>query len=111
MVTEELMQSGCRDKDTRYLGYVSAGGGRVKLYEVLDACPNRERMAKLQTKEKFEQALQLFYQYDFYLARSTFSELLRELPEDRLAKWYLFACEKRLNEAHGEAVDCGLHYD
>lgn len=111
VVTEELMQSGCRDKDTRYLGYVSAGGGRVKLYEVLDACPNRERMAKLQTKEKFEQALQLFYQYDFYLARSTFSELLRELPEDRLAKWYLFACEKRLNEAHGEAVDCGLHYD
>ena len=111
VVTEEIMQNGCRDKDTRYLGYVSANGGKVKLYEVLDACPNRERMAKLQTKEKFEQALQLFYQYDFYLARSTFSELLRELPEDRIAKWYLFACEKHLNEAHGEAVDCGLHYD
>lgn len=111
VVTEEIMQNGCRDKDTRYLGYVSANGGKVKLYEVLDACPNRERMAKLQTKEKFEQALQLFYQYDFYLARSTFSELLRELPEDRIAKWYLFACEKHLNEAHGEAIDCGLHYD
>ena len=111
VVTEEIMQSGCRDKDTRYLGYVSANGGRVKLYEVLDACPNRERVQKLQAKEKFEQALQLFYQYDFYLARSTFSELLRELPEDRIAKWYLFACEKHLNEAHGEAVDCGLHYD
>ena len=111
VVTEEIMQNGCRDKDTRYLGYVSANGGKVKLYEVLDACPNRERMAKLQTKEKFEQALQLFYQYDFYLARSMFSELLRELPEDRIAKWYLFACEKHLNEAHGEAVDCGLHYD
>ena len=111
VVTEEIMQNGCRDKDTRYLGYVSANGGKVKLYEVLDACPNRERMAKLQTKEKFEQALQLFYQYDFYLARSTFSELLRELPEDRIAKWYLFACEKHLNEAHGEVVDCGLHYD
>ena len=111
VVTEDVVQSGCQDKDTRYLGYVSANGGRVKLYEVLDACPNRERVAKLQTKEKFEQALQLFYQYDFYLARSTFSELLRELPEDRIAKWYLFACEKHLNEAHGEAVDCGLHYD
>lgn len=111
VVTEDIMQNGCRDKDTRYLGYVSANGGKVKLYEVLDACPNRERIAKLQTKEKFEQALQLFYQYDFYLARSTFSELLRELPEDRIAKWYLFACEKHLNEAHGEAIDCGLHYD
>lgn len=111
VVTEEIMQSGCGDKDTRYLGYVNANGGKVKLYEVLDACPNRERVAKLQTKEKFEQALQLFYQYDFYLARSTFSELLRELPEDRIAKWYLFTCEKHLNEAHGEAVDCGLHYD
>lgn len=111
VVTEEIMQSGCQDKDTRYLGYVGANGGKVKLYEVLDACPNRERIAKLQTREKFEQALQLFYQYDFYLARNTFSELLRELPEDRLAKWYLFACERQLNEAHGDAVDCGLHYD
>ena len=111
VVTEEIMQSGCGDKDTRYLGYISANSGQVKLYEVLDACPNRERMAKLRTKEKFEQALQLFYQYDFYLARSTFSELLRELPDDRIAKWYLFTCEKHLNEVHGETIDCGLHYD
>lgn len=111
VVTDAVRESGCADRDVRYLGYVSTDEGKVKLYEVLDACPNRERMAKLRTKEKFEQALQLFYQHDFYLARSAFSEMLREFPEDRIAKWYLFTCEKHLNEVHGEDIDCGLHCD
>ena len=111
VVTEAVMEDGCRGKDVRYLGYVDGNGGREKLYEVLDACPARERRTKLQLREKFEQALRLFYQYDFYLARSTFSEILRELPEDRISKWYLFACEKHLNETHGEEIDCGLHYE
>lgn len=111
VVTEAVMREGCRGKDVRYLGYVNGRGVREKLYEVLDACPARERRAKLQTRDKFEQALQLFYQYDFYLARSTFSEVLRELPEDRISKWYLFACEKHLNETHGAEIDCSLHYE
>ncbi len=111
VVTDAVRESGCDGRDVRYLGYVSTDEGEVKLYEVLDACPNRERMAKLRMREKFEQALQLFYQHDFYLARSAFSEMLREFPEDRIAKWYLFTCEKHLNEVHGEDIDCGLHCD
>lgn len=111
VVTEEIRENGCLDKDVRYLGYVPAEDRQIRLYEVLDACPNRERRAKLQTREKFEQALQLFYRYDFYLARSTFSEILRDYPEDQITKWYLFACERHLNEANGTDIDCGLHYN
>lgn len=111
VMTEEIRETYGKDATFRYLGYITADDSRVKLYEMLDACPNQERRAKCQIKEKFEEALRLFYQYDFYLARSLFSEVLRELPQDRIAKWYLFTCEKYLNETYDEGIDCGLHYE
>ncbi len=99
VITEEIKQ---REEpgEIRHIGYIKLSGGRKKvmLYEVLDACPARERQMKLINKEKFEATLELFYQKDFYLARNQFSELLREMPEDEIAKWYLFESEKYLND-------------
>lgn len=111
VITGEVLDSSTGKEELRYLGYVETDKGRKKLYEVLDACPTRERRIKVQNKEKFEKALQLFYQKDFYLARSLFSEILRELPQDSISKWYLFTCENYLNEAYSEELDCGLHLE
>ena len=99
------------DGPVRYLGYLllSDSQERIRLYEVLDACPLREGKQKALTDQKFQKGLSLFYQHDFYLARSTFNEVLRENPEDSMAKWYLFTCEKYLNETHRKGDICRLH--
>ncbi len=92
---------------TRYIGFIilSSDGRRVDLYEVIDAESARLRQLKLTTREKFEQTLELFYSKEYYLARNQFSEILKECPEDELARWYLFESERYLNgEAEGTAT-------
>ena len=86
--------------ESRYIGYIRLGKEKkqVKLYEILDACPMRERQAKMINKEKFEATIKLFYKKAFYEARNRFSEILKECPEDDVARWYLFESEKYLNE-------------
>lgn len=89
---------------TRYIGFVLAGSGvRYELYEVLDAYPDLERNLRLRYDSRFQEAIQLFYHSDFYLARNLFSTLLRSCPGDGIARWYLFACEHFFNaEVPGE---------
>lgn len=88
-----------KNTETRYIGYVEEGNYIFKLYEVLDAYPAKERMARIESKSKFKKALNLFYQGDFYLARNLFTEVLKDCPSDEVAKWYLFLSEERLNES------------
>lgn len=98
IVTEDIVDR----EDTgqvRYIGYIKLSGidKHLRLYEVLDACSARERQLKLVNREKFEKTLELFYSRDFYLARNNFSEIIKECPDDEVAKWYLFECENYLN--------------
>ena len=88
---------------TRYIGFIMLGGGRerIDLYEAIDAESARIRQLKLTTREKFEETLHLFYSREYYLARNQFSEILKECPEDSLAKWYLFESERYLNGETG----------
>ncbi len=85
----------------RFIGY----GGRDKngelvgLYEVLDAHMEKERVDKISTLSTFEEALKLFYDRDFYLARNKFSDILKDTPGDRLARWYVFESERFLHES------------
>lgn len=97
----------------RCIGYIQMGssGGKMNMYEVLDAYDVRERDRKLAVCGRFAQALELFYQHDFYLARSAFSDILKELPTDQIAKWYLFTCETYLNMEYAEDVPCCLRYE
>lgn len=87
-----------KNTETRYIGYVEEGNYIFKLYEILDAYPAKERMARIESKGRFKKALNLFYQGDFYLARNLFTEVLKDCPTDEVAKWYLFLSEERLNE-------------
>lgn len=94
----------------RYIGFVSDGerGGAYKLYEILDAYPELERTLRESYDNRFQEALNLFYHKDFYLARNLFSNLLRVCPEDGVARWYLFACERFFNQEGSAEPDCQL---
>ena len=90
---------------------MSDSNKKMKMYEVLDVYDVREREQKIAVLDRFAQALELFYQHDFYLARSTFSDILKELPTDEITKWYLFTCETYLNMDHPQEFSCALCYE
>lgn len=101
VITDDIMKrEGSSIGEARYIGYIRLSGEeeRVNLYEILDVCPMRERQAKLIDKEKFEAAIRLYYQKDFYSARNRFSEILKDCPDDEMARWYLFESEKYIGE-------------
>lgn len=92
--TKEMLK---KEYGLRYLGFTEFKNKEYHLYEVLDALGEREHSLKKSTDVQFQKALQLFYKKDFYLARSAFSEVLKENRADGIAKWYLFRCESLLN--------------
>ncbi len=113
VITESVKNREALEGAVRYIGYIliTAFGKRMKLYEVLDAESLHMRRLKTETDEKFQGALNLFYRHDFYLARNSFSDVLKENPADDMAKWYLFTCEKYLNETHFQGDICRLDYE
>lgn len=110
-VTDSVYELIKTETSARYIGYLDSEGLAFKVYEILDACPAGERQRRIHTKEKFEQALNLFYQEDYYLGRNLFTEVLKESPDDEVAKWYLFLCEKCLDAEHGKNVSGALFSD
>lgn len=100
VLTQQTIDRMDKQINTRYIGYISEDDRKetFKIYEVLDCCPLSEKSAKLRGKDEFEKALKLFYQCDYYLARSKFSEIIKECPEDGIARWYIFACEALFNQ-------------
>lgn len=94
----------------RYIGFVSGGDrlGGYKLYELLDAYPQMERELRRGYDARFQEAVNLFYRNDFYLARNLFSALVRVSPGDGIARWYLFACEYLFQQEGAAAPDYSL---
>lgn len=94
----------------RYIGFVADKDREFsyKLYEILDAYPELQRNLRLKYDQRFQEGLRLFYSNDFYLARNRFSALVRACPEDGIARWYLFACERLFHQETQEAPDYGL---
>ncbi len=108
VVTDAVYEMIEKETTARYIGFLEAGGCTFKLYEILDACPAKERTRRLDTKEKFQKAINLFYQGDYYLGRNLFTEVLKESPQDEVAKRYLFLCEQRLNTDYGKQCSFAL---
>ena len=84
----------------RFLGYayVEDSVDGLKLYEVLDAYDARTRNSRITTLARFNDALEAFYEKDFYIARTKFSDILKEDPDDTLVRWYVFEADRFLNE-------------
>ena len=97
-------------EDVRYLGFIRTEEiERLELYEIISAQGGRFAASKKDKKEEFESAIELFYAKDFYLARNAFTDILRDIPEDGLAKWYLFECETQLNDDAEDIFTGALH--
>ncbi len=79
VITEDVKLREAIEYKTRYIGYLELSTGKIRLnlYEVLDACPSRERQQQLFYLDRFGKALDLIYRKHFYLARSEFSEILK----------------------------------
>lgn len=102
------MTSGLQGR-SRYIGFVSSADGKYsyKLYEILDAYNDTERVKRIRYDSQFQDAIRLFYHNDFYLARNQFSTLLKSCPNDGVARWYLFACEQAFN-SEPDSIDYQL---
>ncbi|MCR5654475.1 MAG: hypothetical protein K6G07_02405 [Lachnospiraceae bacterium] len=116
VVTKELLDHEKPEADVRYIGFIlpdeANPSRRLMLYEVLDAESVRNHQMRKYQAQKFTEALEMFYQQDFYLARNVFTEIVRDSQgEDDLAKWYLFECERYLNEVAPEDFVGALHGD
>ncbi len=113
IVTGELLEREGLMGDYRYIGFIipdeTHPERKLKLYEALDAELPAVRSRRVRQKERFNDALELFYKKDFYIARGAFSEILRESPDDELTKWYLFECEKHLDGVAGQDFTGALH--
>jgi hypothetical protein len=106
VITDTVMDRENIQLPLRFMGYAGrdSDGNMVKLYEVLDAHPAKVRADRISTLPRYEEALRLFYEKDFYIARTKFSELLKETPDDTLIKFYVFESDRYLNEsAEGDA--------
>ena len=77
-VTDAVYELIEKETTGRYIGYLESDGLTFKIYEILDAYPAGERQKRIDAKDKFEQALNLFYQEDYYLGRNLFTEVLKE---------------------------------
>lgn len=108
VVTGQTWEQVQKQVQGRLIGYVTSEDERDErttfwMYEILDACPQMQKLGKLKNRERFERALKLYYDNELYSARSVFTDIVRECPGDGIARWYVFACDERLNqEGSGE---------
>ncbi|MBP5415815.1 MAG: hypothetical protein ILN61_11350 [Lachnospiraceae bacterium] len=111
VISEEIKQREDITGALRFIGYVGNGTryGAIKLYEVLDAYPARLRAQKVALLDKFDEALNSFYEKDFYISRTLFSDILKEMPDDAVVKWYVFESDRYLNESVDDATFKNLH--
>jgi hypothetical protein len=93
VATESTWQEIKQYVKSRYIGYVE----NYRLYEILDACSQTQALGRLKNIDKFEKALELFYSNKLYEARNMFSDIVKECPDDGIARWYTFACDELFN--------------
>lgn len=110
VMTEQMIAYVDDSIKTRCIGYVnlSNDGRNMNLYEVLDVLPAAVGKRRLANREQFKKALSMYYHNDFYLARSIFTEILKQDSDDEIAKWYVFACEDLLKLAGEKEYDYSL---
>ncbi|MDR2088926.1 MAG: hypothetical protein LBP73_06190 [Clostridiales Family XIII bacterium] len=110
IITERYGKNLADNVSTRYIGYITSSDERhsIKLYEVLDVYRESAKSLRKQYNEKFQEAIRLYYKNDFYLARNIFSEIFKNCPDDGVAKWYIFACERLFNRTDFSTINYSI---
>ncbi len=97
---------GSHRPDLRLLGW----DGSIEIYEDPARHPSDWQSRWRKSAGLWAEALQLFRDMEFSAAMRLFAKVLRLMPEDRAARWYLFRCEALRDGAH-EAPSTGLLFD
>lgn len=110
IVTQNTVKNLRNSYTMRYIGYVRGEAENLtfKLYEILDINFEHESNARMKLDFKFQEGIQMFYRNDFYMAQSCFLEVIKEFPNDGIAKWYLFTCEEMLNISNYKNIQYDL---
>ncbi len=103
-----LVLSGSSDgQNLRLLGW----DGETNYYEDPAFRPGGWRAQWQQAAPLWAEAVEQFRNRQFASAMRRFARVLRLLPEDAAARWYLFRCQSLRDGADGRAGDTGLLYD
>ncbi|SFK91834.1 hypothetical protein SAMN05216390_10568 [Lachnospiraceae bacterium KH1T2] len=96
LVTTEAMRVKLIYSETfRYIGDVESSYGKTyRLYEDLHACSKEIRDKKLSCDDEMQDSIIKFYHGEYHKARDGFSRIVKQMPEDGIAVWYLFRCEE-----------------
>ena len=100
LMTKEALEKEIQKPETRYVGNLTVDGRRepLEIYQILDVLPRAQRELYLQMRERYEEAVELVKKKDLFLARNVFAEILRTIPDDNVSRWYIYLCEKYLEE-------------
>ena len=97
VVTESMRQKMVFEESFRYIGYLQSDGSKkYRLYEDLNVCSKEIRDKKSRYDDIMQDAIIDFYHSDIASARDGFSRMVKLMPEDGIAIWYLFRCEELL---------------
>ncbi len=78
----------------RYVGRLQSDGVDVGLYDIYDDRPADQIHQMKQTQKIFDKAMELYEQKYYYEAKNLLAMVLRENPQDMVAKYYIFRCEE-----------------
>ena len=86
--------------DYRFLGKVQVKGKNimVAIYDVFSYDPKPIKTIKLQIKESFESAINLYQSDNFLEAKKIFKSVLEIYPEDLASQYYLDLIKDKLEE-------------
>lgn len=102
-----LVETGCAGQTgLRLLGW----DNDMEFYEDPACRPSDWQSRWRGTAAIWEDALRLFRERDFSAAMRLFAKVLRRVPEDQAARWYLFRCDA-LRGGQARTADTGLLYD
>ena len=82
----------------------------MELYEDPACRPSDWQSRWRETAAFWEDALRLFRERDFPAAMRLFAKVLRRIPEDKAARWYLFRCDA-LRSSQARPSDTELLFD
>lgn len=66
----------------------------IRLYDLFHGDQESIRKVKLETRELFEEGINLYQQGLFYEARSNFVEVIKQNRQDEIARIYFYLCEE-----------------
>jgi len=89
----------------RFLGKVRVKGKQapVHVFEIIDSELDEIKIQKIALKSTFSQAIDAYYQKQFFEAIKQFQDILVQLPQDKAAHFYLERCKYYLE--HGTPND------